>query len=101
MLYIKTARLMQKIIQIYPCLLKLSRKQESVTDGRYYYIPSPLSRGDNSDAKKQHFCGNMSMKLLEVQQHRWCNSWVLASSAVDRGFEPPSGQTKDYKIGIC
>jgi hypothetical protein len=25
---------MQKIIQIYPCLLKLLRKQESVTDGR-------------------------------------------------------------------
>jgi DNA-binding ferritin-like protein len=25
---------MQKIIQIYTCLLKLSRKQESVTDGR-------------------------------------------------------------------
>ena len=21
--------------------------------------------------------------------------------AVDRGFEPRSGQTKDYKIGIC
>jgi hypothetical protein len=26
---------------------------------------------------------------------------VLASSAVDRGFEYWSGQTKDYKIGIC
>ena len=26
---------------------------------------------------------------------------VLASSTVDRGFEPRSGQTKDYKIGIC
>ena len=26
---------------------------------------------------------------------------VLALSAVDRGFEPRSGQTKDYKIGIC
>ena len=26
---------------------------------------------------------------------------VLASSAVERGFEPRSGQTKDYKIGIC
>ena len=25
---------------------------------------------------------------------------VLASSAVDRGFEPRSGQTKDNKIGI-
>jgi hypothetical protein len=26
---------------------------------------------------------------------------VLTSIAVDRGFEPRSGQTKDYKIGIC
>ena len=26
---------------------------------------------------------------------------VLASSAVDGGFEPRSSQTKDYKIGIC
>ena len=26
---------------------------------------------------------------------------VLTSSAVDSGFEPRSGQTKDYKIGIC
>ena len=25
---------------------------------------------------------------------------VLASSVVDHGFEPRSGQTKDYKIGI-
>jgi thiamine biosynthesis protein ThiC len=26
---------------------------------------------------------------------------MLASSTVDRGFEPRSGQTKDYKLGIC
>ena len=26
---------------------------------------------------------------------------MLASSAVDRGFEPRSGQTKDFKIDIC
>ena len=25
----------------------------------------------------------------------------LASSVVDRGFEPRSGQTKDFTIGIC
>ena len=25
----------------------------------------------------------------------------LASSAVNRGFEPRSSQTKDYEIGIC
>ena len=26
---------------------------------------------------------------------------VVASSVVDRGFEPQSGQTKGYKIDIC
>ena len=26
---------------------------------------------------------------------------VLTSSAVDRGFKPRSGETIDYKIGIC
>jgi hypothetical protein len=26
---------------------------------------------------------------------------VPPSSTVDRGFEPRSGQTKDYKIGTC
>ena len=26
---------------------------------------------------------------------------VLASSGVNRGFEPWLGQTKDYNIGIC
>ena len=26
---------------------------------------------------------------------------MLASSAVDRGLESRSGQTKDYEIGIC
>ena len=26
---------------------------------------------------------------------------MLASSVVDRWFEPRSGQIKDYKIGVC
>jgi hypothetical protein len=26
---------------------------------------------------------------------------MVTSSAVDRGFEPRSGQAKDYEIGIC
>ena len=26
---------------------------------------------------------------------------VLVSSAIDCGFEPRSGQTKEYKIGMC
>jgi hypothetical protein len=29
------------------------------------------------------------------------NVCMLASSVVDHGFEPQSGQTKDYKIVIC
>jgi hypothetical protein len=35
--------------------------------------------------------------------HRICGVMVsmLSSSVVDRGFEPRSGQTKDYKINIC
>jgi hypothetical protein len=38
---------MQKIIQIYPCLLKLSRKQESVTDGQplLLYPLTAIARG--------------------------------------------------------
>jgi hypothetical protein len=34
---------MQKIIQIYPCLLKLSRKQESVMDGQTAAITISLT----------------------------------------------------------
>ena len=26
---------------------------------------------------------------------------LFASSVVDRGFDPRSGQSKEYKIGIC
>ena len=26
---------------------------------------------------------------------------VLTSSVIDRGFEPRSGQTKNYKVGMC
>jgi hypothetical protein len=52
---------MYKIIQIYPCLLKLSRKQESVTDGQtdrrpLLLYPSTLSRGDKNEwlPKEKH-----------------------------------------------
>ena len=50
---------MQTIIQIHPRLLKLLRKQESVTDGRpdrqmgsrYYYIPHRHRRGIKNQSK--------------------------------------------------
>ena len=47
----------------------------------------------------------MSLKKSKYQINIDCIGCVmvgvLTSSAVDRGFEPRSGQTKDYKIGIC
>jgi hypothetical protein len=44
-----------------------------------------------------HFGSNIN------QKHRISDVMVsaLASSVVDRGFEPRSGQTKDYSIGMC
>ena len=43
------------------------------------------------------------MASYSHQNNRICGVMVsvLTSSAVDRGSEPQSGQTKDYKIGIC
>jgi hypothetical protein len=37
---------MQKIIQIHPCLLKLSRKQESVTDGQIHVFEARILGGE-------------------------------------------------------
>ena len=43
------------------------------------------------------------MLILPLPQNRLCGVMVsvLASSVVDREIEPRSGQSKDYKIGIC
>ena len=55
-------------------------------------------------AKFSYF-SNRSQKLLTPLSHLngigGVMVTVLALSAVDRGFEPRSGQIKDYKIGIC
>ena len=46
---------------------------------------------------------NIIMRLLSHTQNRIGGIMVsvLLSSAVDSGFEPWSGQIKEYKIGIC
>jgi hypothetical protein len=51
-----------------------------------------------------HHCLNFLLMILPSKFNNRIGSVmvsVLASSVVDRGFEPRSGQTKDYKIGIC
>ena len=47
---------MQTIIQIHQCLTKLSHKQESVTDGRYYYIPLRYRNSDSGGVIKDMYC---------------------------------------------
>ena len=37
----------------------------------------------------------------ELEPYRWRNGSMLTSSAVYHEFGPRSGQSKDYKIGIC
>ena len=48
---------------------------------------------------------NFLFVINSVFKHRYCiddvTVSVLASSEVDRGFEPQSTQTKHYEIGIC
>ena len=49
------------------------------------------------------YCNKVYSRGSINQKHRIGGVMVcvLASSAVDRGFEPQSGQTKDYNIGSC
>jgi hypothetical protein len=48
----------------------------------------------------QSYCDKVYSHGSINQKHRLMVS-VLASSVVDRGFEPRSYQTKHYNIGIC
>ena len=43
----------------------------------------------------------MNMKVNKPQRWHGVTVSVLAWSAVDRGFEFQSVQTKDYRIGMC
>ena len=54
---------------------------------------------------KNYLCTNVNFdtKGTQYQVNRIGGVMVsvLASIVIDRGFEPWSGQTKNYKIGIC
>jgi hypothetical protein len=68
---------MQKIIQIYPCLLKLSRKQKSVTDGQ---TDGRLLRGDNNDninmdsTKTGSVNAHINTLLKSISLRHWCKN---------------------------
>ena len=59
----------------------------------------PLYR-DRSFSRE--LCLSCTLYYNLVQPHLWRNGWrAPLECAVDRGFESRSGQTKDYKLGIC
>ena len=63
----------------------------------YYYFFKSLALA-SIPLSKRH-CSNFNIVLLNRIGGVMVS--VLASCSVDRGFEPRSGQTKDYTIGIC
>jgi hypothetical protein len=94
-LYASITSHMPKIIQIHPCLLKLSHKQESVTDrqtdGRYYYIPHRYRGGiqiylmkmnlDIRMNKQARVLGeNLYLHQRFTQCSKWSTSFILFRS---------------------
>ena len=57
----------------------------AVKGGLLSYCDNIYSRGN---INQKHHIGGVMVSVLD-------------SSAVDRGFEPRSGQDKDYSIGMC
>jgi len=51
--------------------------------------------------KQNPFDGTSVMSVTQRQPHWWCNGSRARLSVVNCGFEPRSGQTKDYEIGFC
>ena len=69
----------------YRVSISMTKIVHAVKGGLLSYCDKVYSRGN---INQKHRIGGVMVS-------------VLASSAVDRGFEPQSGQTKDYTIGIC
>ena len=77
---------------------------------------TPFSHMKNSSPLFTKFTYVIFNNMLNCNDSIWLALWkaifipnriggvmvsILASSAVDRGFEPRLGHTKNYKIGIC
>jgi hypothetical protein len=65
--------------------ITMTKSLHAVKGGLLSYCDKVYSRGN---INQKHRIGGVMVSMLD-------------SSAVDRGFEPRSGQTKDYNIGIC
>jgi hypothetical protein len=59
---------------------------------------SEIAHNLNSNRHQIYLCLQLMENILRILNHIGS---VLASSVVDRGFEPRSGQIKDYEIGMC
>jgi hypothetical protein len=84
----------------------------TITPPMRFYMSQTQINAICSLTPNQQFYGNNKFIFNEMMTRSLVGLFVanhiggvmvsmLASSAVDRGFEPQSGQTKDYEIDIC
>ena len=62
-----------------------------------------LDKVDDKTVPRYLIYDIINFMVSSTGMNRICGVMVsaLASSVIDRGFEPRSGQTKDYKVVIC
>ena len=79
--------------------LFFKNKQMTNTDGS----PSVLKFNVSIVAILHYWLMNIVLHRILNEENRISGVMisVLVSSALNRGFEPRTGQTKDFKIGIC
>ena len=79
---------------------KKKNKQKKTTNGQ---TNKKEEQNKTSEIQKKTNANEHIMWIFLVPMNRIGDGMdsVLASCVIDRGFEPLSGQTKEYKIGIC
>jgi hypothetical protein len=79
-----------------------ARSEETPLRSQWSYVYSLLTCHSVPDLKKHHYSHMPEWSYVYSRNHiDGVMVSVLPSSAVDHVFEPRSGQTKEYKIGIC
>jgi len=82
----------------------ITKDPKQGTKTKYSTIDFPSTKNANFLKSPSHLSKLADYKVTvwnKINRIGGVMTSVLASSAVDREFEPRSGQTKDYKIGIC
>ena len=78
-----------------PCRAQTLQKEISINQYKHIYLPPISCVAWNKFSNINELFCNYKYRIGGIMVS------VLALNAVDCGFDSRSGQTKDYKIGIC